>query len=77
MDVTLHWVSETAGPNTTVVSGAETTRTTRMVTVIELDRPATDSAARVVGGEYLDDDRVGADRLRVAPAAPARGTRPA
>ena len=69
VDVTLHWVSETPGPNTTVVSGAETTRTTRMVTVIELDRPATDSAAKVVGGEYLDDDRVGADRLRVAPFA--------
>ena len=69
VDVTLHWVSETSGPNTTVVSGAETTRTTRMVTVIELDRPASDSAARVVGGEYLDDDRVGADRLRVAPFA--------
>ena len=69
LDVTLHWVSETPGPNTTVVSGGETTRTTRMVTVIELDRPATDSAAKVVGGEYLDDERVGANRLRVAPFA--------
>jgi hypothetical protein len=69
VDVTLHWVSETPGPNTTVVSGAETTRTTRMVTVIELDRAASDAAAKVIGGEYLDDERVGANRLRVAPFA--------
>lgn len=69
VDVTLHWVAETPGPNTTVVSGAETTRTTRMVTVIELDRAASDPSARIVGGEYLDDARVGANRLRVAPFA--------
>lgn len=69
LDVTLHWVSETPGPNTTVVSGAETTRTTRMVSVIELDRAASDPAAVVIGGEYLDDARVGANRLRNAPFA--------
>lgn len=69
IDVTLHWVAETPGPNLRVVSGAETTRTTRMVAVIELDRAMSDEAARIVGGEYLDDDSVGADRLRVAPFA--------
>jgi hypothetical protein len=69
VDVTLHWVSETSGPNRTVVSGAETTRTTRMVAVIELDRDASDASAKIIGGEYLDDARVGANRLRVAPFA--------
>ena len=69
IDVTLHWVAETPGPNTEVVSGAETTRTTRMVSVIELDRAASDPAAVIIGGEYLDDARVGANRLRVAPFA--------
>jgi hypothetical protein len=69
VDVTLHWVAETPGPNTEVVSGAETTRTTRMVSIIELDRPASDPSARIIGGEYLDDARVGANRLRVAPFA--------
>jgi hypothetical protein len=69
IDVTLHWVSETHSANLTVVSGAQTTQTTRMVAVIELDRDAADESARIIGGEYLDDARVGASRLRVAPFA--------
>jgi hypothetical protein len=69
VDFTLHWVTETPGPNLVVVSGLSSTRTTRMLAVIELDRDASDPAAVIIGGEYLDDDRVGASRLRVAPFA--------
>jgi hypothetical protein len=69
VDFTLHWVSETFGPNLQQVSGTETARTTRMVAVIELDRSVSDPDAEIIGGEYLDDGSVGADRLRVAPFA--------
>ncbi len=66
VDVTLHWVSET-GPNTTVVPGTSSSRQTRMVAVIELDKANTDVTAKIIGGEYIDDPSVGASRLRVAP----------
>jgi hypothetical protein len=69
IDFTLHWVTETPRANLTVVSGLSSSRTTRMVAVIELDRDPLDDAARVIGGEYLDDPTVGASRLRVAPFA--------
>jgi hypothetical protein len=66
VDLTLHWVSE-RGPNTTVVSGLSSTRKTRMVAVIELDKPARYSTAKILGGEYVDDASVDADRLTVPP----------
>jgi hypothetical protein len=67
IDVALHWVSETPGPNAEMVSGMETARETRMVAVIELDRDPADPEALIIGGEYLDDPQVGANRLRVPP----------
>jgi hypothetical protein len=66
VDIGLKWVSEN-GPNTTVVSGADSTRETRMVAVIELDGPGTNYDSKVIGGEYVDDSTVGADRLTVPP----------
>jgi len=66
VDVTLMWVSE-RGPNTSAVSGLNSTRETRMVAVIELDKPASNSTAKILGGEFVDDASVGADRLTVPP----------
>jgi transglutaminase elicitor len=66
VDVTLSWVSEN-GPNTTMVSGMESTRETRMVAVIELDKAPANTTAKILGGEYVDDASVGADRLTVPP----------
>lgn len=66
VDLTLSWVSE-RGPNTSVVSGAQSTRTTRMVAVIELDKDASDASAQIIGGEYINDPSSGADRLTVPP----------
>lgn len=66
VDVTLHWVSE-RGANTTMVSGLQSTRKTRMVAVIELDKAASNSTAKIIGGEYIDDRSAGADRLTVPP----------
>lgn len=62
VDFSIHWVTE-QGPNTTLVSGTESTNKTRMVAVIELDREPGDPEARIIGGEYLDDEDVGANRL--------------
>ncbi len=67
VDLTLHWVSETSGPNLSVVDGAGQTRMTSMATVVELDAPASDPNAQIIGGEFLDDASVGANRLKVAP----------
>ncbi len=66
VDLTLSWVSE-RGPNTDVVSGAESTRQTRMVAVIELDKDASDASAQIIGGEYVEDASVGSNRLTVPP----------
>jgi hypothetical protein len=66
VDFTLHWVTE-HGPNLTPFAGANSSRTTRMVAVLELDAEPSDPDAEIVGGEYLDDRSVGADRLNVAP----------
>jgi hypothetical protein len=66
VDLTLSWVTE-LGPNSSVVSGARSTATTRMVAVIELSAPTTDPSATILGGEFLDDPSVGASRLTVAP----------
>jgi hypothetical protein len=66
VDVTILWVSE-RGPNVDYVSGLTSTGRTRFVAVIELDRPASDPDSRIIGGEYIDDPSVGADRLTVPP----------
>jgi hypothetical protein len=50
-----------------MVSGLVSTRKTRMVAVLELDKPASDPLAAILGGEYIDDASVGADRLTVPP----------
>jgi hypothetical protein len=49
------------------VSGLASTRDTRMVAVLELDLPASSARAKILGGEYVNDSSVGADRLTVAP----------
>jgi len=66
VDLTLKWVSEN-GPNASLVSGADSTHDTRMVAVIELDSDPSDPNANILGGEYLDDRSVGANRLTVPP----------
>jgi hypothetical protein len=66
VDLTLSWVSE-RGPNTDVVSGAQSTRQTRMVAVLELDKDASDSSAQILGGEYVADSANGTSRLSVPP----------
>jgi hypothetical protein len=65
VDLGLQWVRE-RGPNTTFISGADSTGETRMVAVIELDSEPSDDST-IIGGEYLDDDSVGANRLKVPP----------
>jgi hypothetical protein len=66
VDVTLNWVTEN-GPNTEYVSGLVSTRKTRMVAVVELDKDASDRRANIIGGEYLEDKSVRATRLTVPP----------
>jgi hypothetical protein len=66
VDLSLSWVSEN-GPNTDLVSGALSTQQTRMVAVLELDSDPSDPNANILGGEYLDDASVGANRLAVPP----------
>lgn len=67
VDFTMHWVTETPGPNTEVVSGLDSSKETRMVAVIELDRDSRDPEAQIIGGELIDDEDAGADRLRNHP----------
>jgi hypothetical protein len=38
-----------------------------MVAVLELTAPANSADSKIIGGEYLDDASVGADRLTVPP----------
>lgn len=66
VDIGIQWVSE-YGPNTTMVSGTQSTQETRFVAVIELDQDPSNAAANIIGGEYVDDPSVGADRLTVPP----------
>jgi hypothetical protein len=66
LDVGIMWVSE-LGPNTAYVSGTYSSREMRTVAVIELSADPTSLAARILGGEYIDDPTVSADRLRVPP----------
>ncbi len=66
VDLTLSWVSE-RGPNTGVVSGASSTRQTRVVSVVELDKDAADATAQIIGGEYVADASAGSSRLSVPP----------
>jgi hypothetical protein len=66
VDFSIHWVTE-IGPNIEFVSGTSSTKQTRMVAVIELDGDPESPEAEIIGGEYLDDESVGANRLRVHP----------
>lgn len=66
VDATIHWVTE-YGPNLQYVSGLSHTHTTRFVAVLETDAPPSDPNARIIGGEYVDDPSVGADRLTNPP----------
>jgi hypothetical protein len=66
VDLSLAWVSETS-PNISLVSGTASTRHTRVTAVLELDRAATDAQALLLGGEFVQDDSVGTDRLTVPP----------
>lgn len=66
VDFEIQWVSEN-GPNTAPVSGADSTRTTRMTAVIELDADASDPNANIIGGEYYADADAGTSRLAVHP----------
>lgn len=65
VDLSVHWVSE-HGPNTTYVSGLQSTHKTKMAAVLELDKPATDPSAQIIGGELLDNVE-GTDRLQNHP----------
>ena len=67
VDMSLHWVAETSGPNTERVSGALTAQKTRMVGIVELDKPFGEAGAEIIGGELLDDPFVGASRLKNQP----------
>jgi hypothetical protein len=66
VDLSIHWVSE-LGPNTQAVSGTSSTHETRVVAILELSAAATEPGARILGGEYVDDGTVHADRLTVPP----------
>jgi hypothetical protein len=65
VDLGIDWVSE-YGANTDVVSGLVSTNETRVVAVIELDGDPS-AHPTILGGEYVDDPSVGADRLTVPP----------
>jgi hypothetical protein len=66
VDATIHWVTE-YGPNLHYVSGLSHTRATRFVAVLEIDAPPSNPDARIIGGEYIDDPSVGADRFTIPP----------
>jgi hypothetical protein len=66
IDIGIHWVSE-LGPNYYFIDPLWTTQETRVVAVVELDRSIYDWNTKIIGGEYLDDPSVGANRLTVAP----------
>jgi hypothetical protein len=65
VNLTINWVSE-QGPNVSVVSGKDSTNTMTVDAVIELDSPASNSTATIIGGEYLDGQN-GESRLTVPP----------
>jgi hypothetical protein len=70
VDFTISWVSEN-GPNTSVVSGADSTNQMHMVAVLELDQDPSVAGSNptILGGEYIDDATAGANRLTVPPFA--------
>ena len=68
VDITLEPGSPSGGPNLAPGIGLPTPRARpRMVAVLELDDAASNADAKIIGGEYLDDSSVGADRLTVPP----------
>ena len=62
VDVEVIWVTE-QGPNTSFVSGLQSSKSTRMTSIIELDRDANDPAAEIIGGELLEDGTAETSRL--------------
>ena len=66
VDISVHWVSE-HGPNTTFFSGLDSTHETRMSAVLELDKPSSDAAASIIGGELLEDGSSSTTRLQNHP----------
>jgi hypothetical protein len=66
VDVSIHWVTE-HGPNKTAFSGTDSTKDMRLTAVLELDKPASDKTAKIIGGEYVADEQDGTDRLEVPP----------
>jgi Transglutaminase elicitor len=76
VDLGLEFVGE-AGPNLLVVPGTRSSYELRVAAVIELDLPATDPRASILGGEYLDLPSSHANRLTVTPYLwLSRGTGP-
>ena len=69
IDISMHWITETPGPNLEFVSGLGQTNKTRMLAIVELDADPSSPEAEIIGGEYLDDESIGANRLRVHPFA--------
>lgn len=70
LDLSLLYVRdlEREGPQTTYRAGRDTSEAMRLVMVLELDRPAVDPLAQVLGGEYVVDPQVpGSARLTVPP----------
>jgi hypothetical protein len=59
--------SEAEGPATEFVSGRDRSKAMRLVAVLELDRDASDPAARVLGEYVVDDNVPGSARLTVPP----------
>lgn len=66
VDLGLHFVGE-RGPQLSFLPGTSSTYELRMAAVIELDADASNPAASIIGGEYLDLPSSRADRLTVAP----------
>jgi hypothetical protein len=66
VDVSIHWVTE-HGPNKTLFSGKQSTKDMRFTAVLELDKPADDATAKIIGGEYVTDEEEGTNRLEVPP----------
>ncbi len=69
--MSVDWATEPTNGHPEQKPAPESSDTHRFEMVLELDRPVTDLAkpgtANLIGGEYLDDDAAGANRLDVFP----------
>jgi hypothetical protein len=66
VNVDIKWVQEN-GPNKVFVSGSRSTKTMRIVAVLELDGDPQSPSTRIIGGEFLEEPVTGATRLTVPP----------